>query len=83
MKRPNSGWKTGAVVPLLNVQLSVIMQSTTSCHLWKSVLDLSPLKIRYTATLLDQVLIFGQCFKDVGLPQRQPDLASIVVEAHD
>lgn len=41
------------------------------------------LQIGHTASLLDQLLIFGEGLEDVGLAQGESDDAVLVVEAHD
>lgn len=81
MKRPNSGWKTGAVV-------SVSLAMSMSCHLLftradRSSLDGSSLHVGHAAALAQQLLVAGQGGEDVSLAQRQPHLAVLLIVAHD
>lgn len=81
MKRPNSGWNTGAVLlsPLSRRQRMFYSHFRGKILLWLAAAR----QVWHTSTLLQKLCITGQCLENIGLSQGKLDLFVLVVEFYD
>lgn len=83
MKRPNSGWKIGAVLPsLCRYDLATSHQHLLTIKRDDALLLAALVQVGHATALGEQLLVIGEGLENVGLTQREPDLMVVVVVAY-